>query len=220
MKRKRFLAYAPFFCVSGPDVTDIASFVTIVTAFSAILVYLCVSIRILNIMKSSSDISNPLVDRAYRKYRESVYRYILRKLECEADSEDLTQDTFLRLLDYDRMLREDTVCHFIFTVARNLVNDWLRRRYKREEITSCLMEGISVSVCDTESKVVAGDLARLEMRRVERLPARCRAVYALHRFEEMTADEIAARMNLSKRTVEGHILLGRRQVREFMKQCI
>ena len=171
-------------------------------------------------MRSSSDALNLLVDRTYRECREAVYRYILKRLECEADSEDLTQDAFLRLLDYGRLLREDTVRHFLFAIVRNLVTDWLRRHYKRQEVSSYLMEGLPKAACDTESQVIADDILRLEMKKVETLSKKCRAIYMMSRFEEMTADEIAEQMNVSKRTVEGHILFGRRRVREYIRQCI
>jgi len=40
------------------------------------------------------------------------------------------------------------------------------------------------------------------------------------RFEEMSAIEIAQEMNISRRTVEGHILLGRKQVRQYISRHI
>lgn len=40
------------------------------------------------------------------------------------------------------------------------------------------------------------------------------------RFEEKTLSEVAEELNIPKRTVEGHLLAGRRLVREYMKKCI
>ena len=82
------------------------------------------------------------------------------------------------------------------------------------------MEGLSASVQDAESEVIAGDLLQVELRKVECLPRKCRTIYRMSRFGEMTADEIAESLNLSKRTVGGHLLAGRRQVREFLRKCI
>lgn len=201
-------------------VTNVASIVTIIRGVFACLAYFCVNNKNKDIMKSSSDASYLLVDRTYRECRDSVYRYILRKVECEEDSRDLTHDAFLRLLEYRRMLNEETVRHFLFTIARNLATDWLRRHCRHQEISAYLMEGLSASVQDAESEVIAGNLLQVELRKVECLPRKCRTIYRMSRFGEMTADEIAESLNLSKRTVEGHLLAGRRQVREFLRKCI
>ena len=38
---------------------------------------------------------------------------------------------FLTDLDYKQMLRPDTVKYFLFTIARNIVTDYIRRYYKK-----------------------------------------------------------------------------------------
>jgi RNA polymerase sigma-70 factor (ECF subfamily) len=42
----------------------------------------------------------------------------------------------------------------------------------------------------------------------------------LNRFENKTSPEIANELNLSCRTVENHLFLGRREMREFFRNCI
>lgn len=45
-------------------------------------------------------------------------------------------------------------------------------------------------------------------------------IYTLNRFENKTSPEIANELNLSCRTVENHLFLGRREMREFFRNCI
>ena len=73
---------------------------------------------------------------------------------------------------------------------------------------------------DVECKVFAQEISKLEIMKANSLPEQRRVIYMKSRFECLSAEEIAAEMSLSKRTVEGHLLMGRKQVREFIKQCI
>ena len=163
---------------------------------------------------------NQLVAECYEKYRHPVFLYVYYKTGKKEESEDLTQDAFARLLEYRKMLCEETVKHFLFTIARNLVTDYLRRHYRRQEVAAYLYESGGLCSDETESGIVARDLQKAEYRRVASLPMQRRIVYAMNRFQGKTSDEIALRLNLSKRTVENHLFISRKEVREYIKQCI
>ena len=133
---------------------------------------------------------------------------------------DLVQDAFLRLLEYRSMLRPETVRSFLYTIVRNLVTDYLRRHYKKQEVIACMQERLSASVVDTESQIIVKDICRQELFVLQQLPFKTRAVYYKSRFDEKSALEIAIDLDIPKRTVEGYLLKGRKVVREYIKQCI
>ncbi|MDO4162914.1 MAG: sigma-70 family RNA polymerase sigma factor, partial [Bacteroides sp.] len=164
--------------------------------------------------------STQLIADSYERYHRSVYLYIYYRINQKEEAEDLSQDVYLRLMDYKPMLRLDTVKFFIFTIARNLVNDWLRRYYKAQEITSYLYDQTARSTNDTEDRLMVRDLMDCERGRMRLLPPQRRKVYALNRFQGKSSAEIAERMSLSRRTVENHLLISRKEVRNYIKQCI
>lgn len=107
---------------------------------------------------TSAHITVQFLTETYTTYRPLVVRYIYRKLNGCMETEDLVQDAFLRLLEYRSMLRPETVRSFLYTIVRNLVTDYLRRHYKKQEVMACMCEGLSASVEDMESAVMAKDL--------------------------------------------------------------
>ncbi len=169
--------------------------------------------------KLHDDIPQLIAD-SYERYHFSVYLYIYNKVNNKEEAEDLSQDVFVRLMDYKRMLRPDTVKFFIYTISRNLVNDYLRRYYKKQEITSYMYDRTEVSHNEVESCVVADDLLACEKRRVEFLPSQRRKIYVMNRFEDKSVTDISEELNLSRRTVENHLFISRKEVREYLKQCI
>lgn len=169
---------------------------------------------------TSTHITVQFLAETYVAYRPLVFRYITRKLNGCPDAEDLVQDAFFRLLEYRSMLRPETVRSFLYTIVRNLVTDYLRRHYKKQEVMACMMEGLSGTVADVESVVIARDLLGQEKMRVKQLPLKIQRVYCKSRFEEKKASEIAEELDIPKRTVEGYLLTSRKMVRGYMRQCI
>lgn len=164
--------------------------------------------------------STHLIGDSYTKYHRAVYLYIYYKIGNIEEAEDLAQDVFVRLMDYDRMLCMETIKFFIFTIARNLVNDYLRHYYKKQEVTSYMYEHTVTYTEDVESQIVANNLAACEKHKLALLPPQRRTVYRMSRFEDKSISDIARELNLSCRTVENHLFISRKEVREYIRQCI
>ncbi len=171
-------------------------------------------------MEDISQTTYHLIASSYETYHEQVRRYIRSRINEADDADDLAQDVFLRLMECGQMLREETAKDFIFTIARNLVIDYLRRYYKRQEITSYIYDMQETATNEPESRVITRDLQVHEWMKVIALPEQRRKVYCMSRYEDRSTAEIAAMLNLSLRTVENHLFRGRKEVREYMRQCI
>ncbi|MCS3202286.1 sigma-70 family RNA polymerase sigma factor [Bacteroides ovatus] len=161
-----------------------------------------------------------LISDSYKNYHRSVYLYILYKIRKDEDAKDLSQDVFLRLMDYKQMLRPETIKHFIFSICRNLVIDYLRRHYKMQEITSYFLDQIPTSTNDVESQIIANDISTCEQERVLRLPMQRRKIYVMSRFRHKSSAYISTCLGLSVRTVENHLFVSRKEIREYIQQCI
>ncbi len=164
--------------------------------------------------------SAQLITDSYQNYHHSVYLYILYKIRKDEDAKDLSQDVFLRLMDYKQMLRPETIKYFIFSICRNLVTDYLRRHYKMQEITSYLLEQIPTSTNNVESQIIANDISACEQDRVLRLSTQRRKIYVMNRFRHKSSADISACLGLSIRTVENHLFISRKEIREYIQQCI
>ena len=172
------------------------------------------------IMETIANTYDDIITRSYEEYYQVILTYITYRITHRYEAEDLTQDVFVRLLDYKQMLRPDTVKYFLFTIARNIVTDYIRRYYKKQEIDSYIYDTMSTSTNETEEKIIGEDLMRMERERLAAMPEQRRLVYTMSRFEDKTSPEIAGELNLSCRTIENHLFLGRREMREFFRKCI
>ena len=64
------------------------------------------------------------------------------------------------------------------------------------------------------------DILRMERKFVSKLPRQRKKIYELVRYEDKTVTDISSEMSLSIKTVENHLLLGRKYVRECLSKCI
>lgn len=165
-------------------------------------------------------LSNQSISDTYKEYAHSIFLYILYKVEDKELAYDLVQDTFLRLISYRGEICFHTVKHLLYIIARNLVNDHLRWYYRTQEVRNEVYENTKWEVCEMESLIYAKEILACEQKAVCQLPARRRKIYELVHFEGEDAADIAAELNLSVRTVENHLFISRKEVRNYMKQCI
>ena len=171
-------------------------------------------------MENNLHSSRQLIAEAYESLQGKVYGYLLYKVGREEEARDLTQDVFLHLMEYEQVLLPQTIRSFVFTITRNLLADYLRRYYKRQEVDAYLFDTLPTSSSETESVILAHDLQQCEHRAILSLSPQRRKVYELSRFEECSVKEISLTLGMAARTVESHLYASRQQVRDYLKQCI
>ena len=86
---------------------------------------------LMNEIIESPAMANCIIEQCYREHRESIKAYITYKINDAELADDLTQDVFLHLMEYGQMIRLQTAKNMLYTIARNIVIDYLRRYYSR-----------------------------------------------------------------------------------------
>lgn len=168
-------------------------------------------------MESNVSSNSRLIDNLYRTYSERILNFISSRIENREDAENLAQDVWMRVLDSKLEICEETVSSYLYKIASNLINDYLRRIYVRNESTDEVERMYnSVNTFTPFQEYITLELARFEAMRVECLPTQRRIIYKMSRFEEKPVADIAEALQLSFRTVENHLRMGRRDVRDYL----
>lgn len=64
-------------------------------------------------MKNITMKSTQLIEDSYTNYYHSIYLYIYYRIGNKEEAEDLAQDVYVRLMDYNRILCLETIKYFI-----------------------------------------------------------------------------------------------------------
>ena len=171
-------------------------------------------------MENVTDRSQSIIVDSYIEYYSRVVDFITYRINNRCEAEDLAQDVFVRLLEYKQILYEATVKHFIYTISRNIVTDYVRRYYKAKEISSYLYDETPSCTNETEESICANDISSLEKKKLATFPKQRKQIYYLTRFKGLSSTEIADRLSIGKRTVECHLFIARKEMRTYLQQCI
>jgi len=145
---------------------------------------------------------------AYVDLRDSLLRFLLRRTGSREIAEDLTQETWLRLAQAGALPAVSNPRAYVFRTAVNLAAD--HGRHQRllplaEDSEAALDQAVDPQPSPERIALSRAELQRLQQL-VETLPPRCRAVFLLARFENLTYAEIGLRLNMSPKTAFSHMV--------------
>jgi len=151
-------------------------------------------------------------------HEAALVRYLSRIWPQREEIHDLRQEIYVRVYEAAKKARPQHPKSFLFTTARHLMADRVRRgRVVSIETLGDLEElNVPVEEAGPEQRLHA----RQELMRLARafsdLPPKCREVVWLRRVDELSQKEVASRLKISEKTVESHIVKGTRLLAEAL----
>ena len=142
--------------------------------------------------------NNKLITNYYIAHRDELLAFASSRLGDSCLAEDIVQDVFLRLLSTDKMITEVTLPALVYTITRNLINDYYRRHTTYEQYEHYI-KGVCSEVTTMESVFSAFEIMERLERGLVRLPENCREIYRLHIYGGMKVGEISRELRLSLR---------------------
>jgi len=141
----------------------------------------------------------------FKKYYTFLTRVLIRVIKNENTVEDLAQDVFLDVWrKRDTINIKTSLKAYLRRAAVNKALNYIRDRKIRWEDEENHPEMISKLV-GANQLLEAEELQTLIDQSIDQLPDRCRLVFSLSRFEDMTYQEIADKLEISKKTVENQV---------------
>jgi RNA polymerase sigma factor (sigma-70 family) len=148
------------------------------------------------------------------RFRAPLMAYFLRRVANRSEAEDLTQETFVRLIGATSFTQADQVNAYVFRVASNLLRDRVRTklRWDKHQISAIdpmQLEDIASGISEDRSpeRVLIGRESLMEvLQALDELGERTKNVYILFRLEGMKQKEIAAIYGIGLSTVEKYVM--------------
>ena len=152
----------------------------------------------------------------YVTHRDELLAYVSSRLGNSVEAEDLVQNVFLRLLTTDKLITELTLPALVYTIARNLINDYYRRRNHNQDYEHYLKNTDSIDE-SAESILSIRDITEQLERGLARVPENCREIYRLHIYGGMKVAEISERLGEGYKSVEHRLGAARKAVRQQLR---
>lgn len=157
-------------------------------------------------MAGLDSIAQPQLTTLYNDHHGWLAAWLRRKLGCAFTAEDLTQDTFLRLLVRPRALDADKNPRaYLTTIAKGLVVDhWRREDIERAWLAAMLERPEALHPSAEHQAIIVETLVEVD-RILAALPPKPREAFLLAHLHDLTYAEIGARLQVSERMVKKYM---------------
>ena len=144
-------------------------------------------------------------EQLFFDYQPRLVYFLVGLTHDKEISRDISQDLFLSIWKDREKLRDvRTFSSYLFQMARFTVYDYFDRLAVSEKYTNEFLLEASISQSEEEA-MFARELQSIISRTVEQMSPQRKLIYQMSREQGLSNDEIATRLNISKRTVENHL---------------
>ncbi|MBP0942262.1 MULTISPECIES: RNA polymerase sigma factor [Pseudomonas] len=163
-------------------------------------------------MSSVPSPHSEIVGTLYRDHRSWLLAWLRRNIACPQRAQDLSQDTFVRLLGRDELESPREPRAFLATVAKGLMFDHFRRAALEQAYLCELMQIPEAEQPSPEEQLlILEDLKTID-RLLATLSSKARTAFLYSRLDGMSHGEIAERLGVSVSRV-------RQYLAQAMRQC-
>lgn len=149
------------------------------------------------------------INQLIKLYDTELRRVMFRRCGCLETAADIVQETYHRMSSGNLWQQADNPRAMLHRIAANLATDHERRnrvRSRHAEQAGLSSEELQpADGLNPEQIAVARQRLDKLVEAVNTLPPRCRAVFILRKFENLSQADIAERLGISRNMVEKHL---------------
>jgi RNA polymerase sigma-70 factor, ECF subfamily len=147
----------------------------------------------------------------YKKYAPDVFRFSLYLSGNRADAEDITSETFARAWASAGRIEMTSVKGYLFTIARNLFLQGLRKKGRSVELSDDLRDPQASPYAQAEQK----QEYQAVIAELQKLSEIDRAALLMRAFDDVAYEDIARALGIPLATVKVKIHRARLKLAEF-----
>ncbi len=156
----------------------------------------------------------------FDKYKHRVYSFASRYLQNHDDRLDAVQLTFVKIWETHERIRTDlSFNNYVFTIVKNTIFHDKQKQLNHKAYLGSL-DAFSQVTLDTEETVLYDDCSQRFKVAINNLAKQRRNIFLLRWERGLSYKEIADRLSLSVKTVETHLRLASRQLKEEMSDFL
>jgi RNA polymerase sigma-70 factor, ECF subfamily len=181
-------------------------------------------------MVSVSETQQRDTQQIWVEFSGRLRAFIARRVESDADADDILQDVFLRIHRHvETVERRERLVSWLFQVTRNAIADYYRAPGRRRELPAGApheLEGRhkehgwdGIGDDDDELRTAKRELAACLRPMIEQLPPRYRTAVTLVDLEGVLQKEAAARAGVSLSGMKSRVQRGRQALEHLLHDC-
>ncbi len=159
-------------------------------------------------------------EQLYTRYLPKLYHYISRFSNFSQDDiMDICQDLFLKLWDRKELLLTiNSLDVYLKRAGKNTLLDRLKHGQFKENLHLRYSERKEQYRATTEELLQFSEYSTLAQQAISQLSARKQEIFRLRMEQDLSLDEIAALLQISKSRVKQSVYEAKEEIRTFLKK--
>jgi RNA polymerase sigma-70 factor, ECF subfamily len=156
-----------------------------------------------------------LFDQYYLEFCKLSFKYVGRT----DIAEDIVQEVFINIWNKRFALNySGKVKPYLLKSVINASINYIKSKFARQDMADEDFAKNTPEKYDPHDELVKSELNQLVKIAIEQLPDKCRAIFMLSRFSDLTYKEIAEQLNISIKTVEAQIGIALKKLQQFLSK--
>ncbi len=184
------------------------------------------------LMAALADGRDHALDQIIRRWQQPLRAFIQRSTDNEADTDDLLQETFVRVYKHRARYRPASrFATWLFTIAVNLCRNHAEKRRRRPTVSLDAVRDADGDAAPALSRrassdpipseqTLAGERAGAVRAAIGALPDDLRTAVLLFEYEDLSHAEIAAIVGTTPKGVETRLYRARQRLREKLARWL
>ena len=154
------------------------------------------------------------IENLFKTHYAKMYRLAVTILYDDAESKDVVSEVFVRLLNSRDMLKADTAEWYLLAAVRNQCRNVLEHRQVHERFFRLMSDEAVQPTFFTDEQIRMEELMRYIRQQLSPLS---QDIFRLRFLREMTCQEVADTLGISRQTVHRRLQQSLERIREYFK---
>lgn len=145
----------------------------------------------------------------YSQYLNGLYRYIYLFTKSKVITEETVQNVFIKIWERREQLENITSFKaYLFRAAKNNLMDEIRRNSIKAKVLCAVKPDFEDLVPQSDSRLIYNEFLKITHDAIALLPEKRKQIVEMRIDEDLSLDEIAERLSISKNVVKKQLYAG------------
>jgi len=146
------------------------------------------------------------IAQLFQNHNAAIVAFLLNRVACPETAQDLSQETYLRLLNKGEITHDENIIGYLFRIADRLAIDTLRQGRLPRNNTVALTEDLHCPHLQPDVLTELREQCQLVLDAINSLPLKYQRVFLLRKIDELSYNQIARQLAISEKTVQRYLV--------------
>ena len=155
----------------------------------------------------------------YSRYLNSLYRYVYLFTKSKDVSDEIIQNLFIKIWEKRQTLVDvNSFKAYVYRSAKNMLLDEIKRSQVQTKVFLAIKPDTEINRDESDANIIYNQYLQIAQDAINLLPEKRKQIVELRIKDDLTLDEIAAQLFISKNVVKKQLYTGMQFIREYLQK--